>query len=160
VLDRAWLQYRCCLDKEPWVADSSRLPSPMFYSVFSSFERLFALSRAQAIPASGGLEQADKAQGNAEAKTKKEYIDHLRVPPARKEVPLIDLLQVSRRKAAIDDFEVIPQTKGVLVMEDTNENVEIVDETEDWQHLVSSEAGAGDGQESYARVTSKARRVP
>ena len=41
-------------------------------------------------------------------------------------------------------------------MEDNNENIEIVDETEDWQHLVSAEA---DGQESYAKVTSKARRV-
>jgi len=69
----------------------------MFYSVFAPFERLFTLSRAQASPASGKPDHDNDTQG--ETKVQKEYIDHLRVPSARKEVPLLDLLQASRRKA-------------------------------------------------------------
>jgi len=39
-------------------------------------------------------------------------------------------------------------------MEDGSDNVETMDETEDWQHLEVEE-----GRASYAQVTSKAHRV-
>ena len=72
----------------------------MFSSVFAPFERLFALSRAQSNLAAGKLEQVEDAPGKAKAKG--EVINHLHVPPARKEVPLLDLLQASKRKPGRD----------------------------------------------------------
>jgi hypothetical protein len=68
----------------------------MFSSVLAPLERLFALSRAQTSPTSAKLGPTEDGQGDNTKK--KEYIDHLQIPPARKEVQLIDLLQVSRRK--------------------------------------------------------------
>jgi hypothetical protein len=59
---------------------------------------------------------------------------------------------------AAGDFEVIPRTKGVLVIEDATENVERGDEAEDWQHL-GCDGDVDDGRASYAQVTGVARRV-
>jgi len=128
----------------------------MFSSVFAPFERLFTLSRAQSSStASEKLETTADTQSTT-PKGRKEFIDHLRVPPARKEVPLLDLLQASKRKPATGDFEVVPRTKGVLVLEEGTENVVLENENEDWPHLAcessSSKSGPDDGRVSYAQV--------
>jgi len=117
---------------------------------------------------SAKLETTEETQ-SATTKERKEFIDHLTVPPARKEVPLLDLLQASRRKpgrsqrvcageclsrtlvsAATGDFEVVPRMKGVLVLEEGSENVTGDDEIEDWQHLACE--CSSDGKASYAQV--------
>jgi len=130
----------------------------MFSSIFAPFERLFALSRAQADnnTASAKLGQTQETETTTKLKARREYIDHLQIPPARKEVSLSELLQASRRKPGVDDFEVVPRTKGVLVLEEgADERGEEV-EQEDWPRLAKegkANTGLVEGRASYAQVT-------
>jgi len=125
----------------------------MFSSIFEPFQRIFASSRAQANPASVKLEQASDALETTNRKG--EFINHLHVPPARKEVPLSELLQVNKRKLATEDFEVVPRTKGVVVLEDFEEVAADEVISEDWPRLVGEDKGSlkvTPGRESYAQV--------
>jgi len=125
----------------------------MFSSIFAPFERILALSRALANTASVKLDQAVDVDVES-AKRRGEVIDHLHIPPARKEVPLSDLLQASKRKPGTNDFEVVPRTRGVVVLEDV-ENAACDEESEDWPRLVCENKDnmkVALGRASYAQV--------
>ena len=75
----------------------------MFSSIFSPFERIFTLSRARANTASVKLDHANAYDALDATRRKGEIINHLLIPPARKEVPLSELLQASKRKSGSVD---------------------------------------------------------
>lgn len=74
----------------------------MFSSILAPLERFFSSSRAQATTVSAKLDEGlDKEEGRT-IRVKKEFINHLQVPASRREVPLSDLLQDSKRKTGME----------------------------------------------------------
>jgi len=125
----------------------------MFSIVFAPFGRLFTVSRPPATTASAKLEETvGRGDGGGQAKAKRDIIDHLQVPPARKDVPLLDLIQASKRRTVTGDFEIVPPTKGVLVLDEGEVGAE------EWPNLTckmvnrKGEEEEG-GRASYAQVT-------
>lgn len=124
----------------------------MLSTVLAPIERLLSLGRAQwNVVATGPNASNEEPREATSSELESKDINHEQIPPARREVPLLELLQASRRRGAPGDFEVVPRTKGVLVLEEGAEtgNFVVMEEEEEWQHLGSDTRG----RRSYAQVT-------